>query len=199
MTPSPDPPARRDAPVAPWQPPDLRTVAAAGQDAVGPTPEEAAYQRGWEEGRAAERESHAAEFAAGVAALAAVEQRLGEAAALLQARFTESVHALAIGIARHLVGEAFAADPRAVSDLVARALALAPLGGPLTLRLHPDDLDAIRDTAPVEHPGIATLDLHWVADPSIMRGGCVIEGPTSVVDGRIDRVMLDIYERLASD
>lgn len=195
MTRSPEP-AR---PVTAWQPPDLRTVAATAPRALGPTTEEAAYQRGWEEGREALRLDDEASLTTRLAALAAVQQSLGEAVGLLQAQFTESVHALAIGIARHVVGAEFEADPQLVAALVARALALAPLGGPITLRLHPDDLEAIRDLPLIRDASPGPVDLRWAADSSIVRGGCVLEGPTSVVDGRIDRIMLDIYERLAND
>jgi flagellar biosynthesis/type III secretory pathway protein FliH len=198
MTRSPDGRVVDSRPVAPWQPPDLRTVAAAGAEA-GPSVEEAAYQRGWDDGQAAERDATHAAHATQIAALVAVERALSDAAGLLQARFAESVNALSVGIARHLLDDAFEADPRYVTDLVTRALALAPLGGPLTVRVHPLDLDSIRDLPPVRDPAGATLDLRWVGDDSIIRGGCVVEGPMSVVDGRIDRVMLDIYERLASD
>ena len=109
------------------------------------------------------------------------------------------MHALAIGIARHVVGVEFEADPQLVATLVARALAMAPLAGPVTLRLHPDDLEAIRDLPLIRDARPGTVELRWAADSSIVRGGCVLEGPTSVVDGRIDRIMLDIYERLAND
>ena len=195
MTRSPDP----TRPVTAWQPPDLRTVAATAPRASGPTAEEAAYRRGWEEGREALRLDDEASLATRLEALAAVERSLGESAALLQSQFTQSVHALAIGIARHVVGVEFEADPQLVATLVARALAMAPLAGPVTLRLHPDDLEAIRDLPLIRDARPGTVELRWAADSSIIRGGCVLEGPTSVVDGRIDRIMLDIYERLAND
>jgi flagellar assembly protein FliH len=195
MTRSPEP----VRPVTAWQPPDLRTVSATAPRATGPTVEEAAYQRGWEEGREALLADDEASLASRIGALDAIQRALGEAATLLQARFTESVHALAIGIAHHVVGAEFAADPQLVATLVARALTLAPLGGPVTVRLHPEDLEAIRDLPIIRDASPAPVDLRWVADSSIVRGGCVLEGPTSVVDGRIDRIMLDIYERLSND
>ena len=184
--------------VAAWRPPDLRTIAAPGSD-TGPTPEEAAYQRGWEEGRRAMREEDHTSLTQRLATLAAVERSLSQAAELLQQRFTESVHALALGVARHVIGAEVEANPEHVRLLVARALSLAPLGGPLTIHLHPDDLESVRDLPGIRDAAPGAVELRWLADPSVLRGGCVIEGPTSVVDGRIDRVLLDIYERLASE
>jgi flagellar assembly protein FliH len=177
----------------------MRTVASPDGGASGPTPEEAAYQRGWEAGRAALLEEHQLSLTARLAALEATESALADASSLLEARFTESLHALAIGVARHVVGAEFTAHPELVDSLITRALALAAINGPLMVRLHPDDLAAIHDLPGVRATAAAAVELRWVADASILRGGCVVEGPASVVDGRIDRVLLDIYEKLASD
>ncbi len=185
--------------VAAWRLPDLRTVAAPGGADQGPSPEEAAYQRGWEEGRNALREDDQTSLTARLATLAAVERALAQAAELLQQRFTESVHALSIGVARHVLGAELERNPEHIRSLVARALSLAPLGGPLTVHLHPDDLESVRDLPVVRESTQSAVELRWLADPSLLRGGCVIEGPSSVVDGRIDRVLLDIYERLVSE
>ncbi len=189
--------------VAPWHPPDLRTVAGTGQrgDAVpaGPTPEEAAYQRGFEAGQAAAAAAEAVAADASRSALAAAIAALERTGQGLQARFTESVNALAVGIAWHLAEREFAADPAQLQQLVARALVLAPLAGPVTLRLHPDDLAALQRFPGVLDAVPATVELRWTADASVGRGGCLLEGPASVVDGRLDRALLDIYERLSSD
>lgn len=199
MTRSREDPAGALPVVARWQPPDLRTVAAPTPEATGPSVEDAAYQRGWDEGREALHQDDAASLATRLEALATVQQALTDAAGLLHVQFTESVHALAIGIARHVVGQTFVEDPSLVGDLVARALAMAPLHGPITIRLHPTDLEAIRDLPIIREASPAAVELRWVPDISIVQGGCVLEGPASVVDGRIDRVMLDVYERLTSD
>lgn len=200
MTSSPDAPRGRPA-VATWRPPDLRTIAGGRTDAapIGPTLEEAAYQRGWDDARAEAAEAHAAALAEARAAVAAAASALERSAAALQVRFTESVHALAVGIAWHLVEREFAANPEYLQQLVARALVLAPLGGPITVRLHPADLEVLRGVDGIMNAVPDTVDLRWTADEAVRRGGCLLEGPTSVVDGRIDRALLDIYERLGSD
>ena len=145
------------------------------------------------------REDDQTSLTARLATLAAVERALSSAADLLQQRFTESVNALAVGVARHVIGAEVSVDPQHVRLLVARALSLAPLDGPLTIHLHPDDLESVRDLPAVRDGTPGRVELRWLADPSVLRGGCVVEGPASVVDGRIDRVLLDIYERLAND
>lgn len=189
--------------VAPWHPPDLRTVAGTDRRGAvpptGPTPEEAAYQRGVEAGQEATAAAQAAAADEMRTALAAAVSALERTAQGLQARFTESVNALAVGIAWHLAEREFAADPVQVQQLVARALVLAPLAGPVTLRLHPDDLRALHQMPGILDAVPSTVELRWTADPLVGRGGCLLEGPASVVDGRLDRALLDIYERLAND
>lgn len=203
MTSSPDP-ARSGAAVeiSPWQPPDLRTVAAgraAGAAPAGPTVEEAAYLRGVADARAAAAAEQASALEEARSATRAASDALERVAAALQARFTESVQALAIGIAWHLVERELTTDPSHLQQLVARALVLAPLGGPVTVRLHPDDLRQLRELPGVLEAVPAAVEVSWTADPAVRRGGCLLEGPASVVDGRIDRALLDIYERLSND
>jgi flagellar biosynthesis/type III secretory pathway protein FliH len=181
----------------------LRSVPGTGRRGeaapAGPTPEEAAYQRGLEAGQAAAAAAQATAAEEARSALAAAVTALEQTAQGLQARFTESVNALSVGIAWHLAEREFAADPAQLQQLVARALVLAPLAGPVTLRLHPDDLAALQRFPGVLEAVPTTVELRWTADPAVGRGGCLLEGPASVVDGRLDRALLDIYERLSSD
>jgi flagellar assembly protein FliH len=199
----PDPRLReRPEAIAPWHPPDLRTVAASapGEAAVaGPTLEEAAYERGYAAGRADAAAAQAVAERELQATLASAITALDRAAAALRARFTESVNALAVGIARHLVEREFTADPTLLEQLVARALVLAPLHGPVTLRLHPADLAALQQLPGVLRAVPTTVELRWSADPTLSRGSCLLEGPASVIDGRLDRALLDIHERLANE
>jgi flagellar assembly protein FliH len=76
---------------------------------------------------------------------------------------------LALELVEALVGEL----PRALSaHRVAEALAMAPVGEQVVVRLHPDDLEVARGLV---------ADVALVADPSVERGGCVVEaGPTRI-------------------
>lgn len=187
---------------ASWLPPDLRTIAApAGADAtpIGPTPEEAAYARGWAEGQAAFAEASAAEIEGALSAYRAAVRALEAAAGTLRGELATTVHTLSIAIARHLLDREFEADPTLMQRLVAKALMLAPLSGPVTVRLHPDDLAALQAIGGITESTNSAVDLRWTGDASLVRGGCVVEAPTSIVDGRIDRALLDLYERLGHE
>jgi len=114
-------------------------------------------------------------------------------------RLGANLPALALAVARHLVQREVMVDPSVMHDLVERALALTPLSGPVTVRLHPADLDALGDVTAFASSSGATLELKWVGDATILRGGCTVETAASVVDGRVDQALLDLYERLRSE
>jgi flagellar biosynthesis/type III secretory pathway protein FliH len=46
---------------------------------------------------------------------------------------------------------------------------------------------------------VETIDLVWTPDPTMGRGGCLVETATSIVDGQLDRMLYDIYDRLGHD
>mgnify|MGYP000048557731 CR=1 FL=1 len=193
-----DPPER----VSAWQPPDLRTVAApssADRPGAGPTREEAAYALGWEEGRAALATAGEEGLEMAAAACQAAAAAMHQTGDVLQARFAETVNLMSVAIAWHLVGREFTTDTGHLQQLVSRALVLAPLSGPVAIRLHPEDLRVLQQMPGALTPPVpATVELSWVADEAVHRGGCLLEGPATVIDGRLDRALLDVYERLAN-
>lgn len=192
-----DPPER----VSAWQPPDLRTVAAPSspdRPVAGPTREEAAYALGWEEGRAAMATAGEEDLELAAAACQAAAAAMHQTTEVLQGRFAETVNLMAVAIAWHLVGREFATDTGHLQQLVSRALTLAPLSGPVVIRLNPEDLRVLQQLPGALAPPVpATVEMSWVADEAVHRGGCLVEGPSTVIDGRLDRALLDVYERLA--
>ncbi len=172
------------------QPPESVRVPAA-------TPEEAAYQRGLEEGHRAagldaERQHRASGtvLAAAVAALEAARREMADC-------FESNLNALAVGVARHLVQREVTVDPTIVRDLVRRAIDMAPMDGSLEARLHPADLAALQDQLELFTPTGQPLAVQWIADATLDRGAVVVETAQRIVDGRIDRALLAVYERLA--
>ncbi|MCL4867140.1 MAG: hypothetical protein KJZ47_14695 [Gemmatimonadales bacterium] len=186
---------------AAWQPPDLRTVAAPSsteRPAAGPTREEAAYALGWEEGRAAMATAGEEALELAAAACQAAATAMHQTGEVLQGRFAETVNLMSVAIAWHLMGREFAVEPGHLQQLVSRALTLAPLSGPVVIRLHPEDLKVLRQVPGALAPPVpATIEMSWVGDDAVQRGGCLVEGPATVIDGRLDRALLDTYERLS--
>lgn len=114
-----------------------------------------------------------------VAAAAARDRRLAGA--------EREVVALALDVARKVLGRELAQDPGAVADLAAQALAVARDRREVTLRVNPADADAIRAAAGrlgallARAPGLDVRE-----DPTVERGGAVVETEAGRVDARVE-------------
>ena len=179
--------------------PALSGVAREAQESPAALAERRAYEQGMAAGIDEER-SRSQERCRNVL------QTVTHAAAKLesiQAQFAQDrerdLHGLAVAIARQLIQRELTLDPALTAELVRRALALLPLDTVIEVRLHPDDLTVLGSTvqefaAPGRH-----LQLTWVGDPLLDRGGFVLETPARVVDGRADVALRQLYERLEHD
>jgi flagellar assembly protein FliH len=125
------------------------------------------YATGFEEGKR-QAEQHIAVQAHNVAAIAA---RLGAPIAALDRVIEEAVVALALEVARHVIGSEVSRSRDYLVRLIREAIAKVPIemGAPSVL-LNPADRSLISDLAPeIEDDGIVLLD-----DDSIEPGGCVV-------------------------
>jgi len=147
-------------------------------------------QQGIEEGR---RQGYDAGFAEGATAaeeamagqaqrLAALVAKLGGPLSALDRTVEEAVAALALEVARCVIGDEVARSHAFLVSLIREAIAKVPLemGSPRVL-LNPADLELVRNLAPEIESHTATL----VADETIELGGCIV-----VADGE-DRPIKD--------
>ena len=195
-----------------WMPEELPAFAeAAPWDAGAPTPaQEAAsaaelqapteaqlaeaYTAGYEDGRT---DAAAAEQAKLRDAMRAVERALEEVSAAQSEwldALEENVSALAVAVARHLVGREIAGDPALGLDLIRRAVAELPPAQPVVVRVNP--ADHVLLLAAGERTALTGRDAQWVADSRVAAGGCLVEGRDFIVDGRIDTALERLYRRL---
>lgn len=156
-----------------------------------------AYAQGFEEGRTEGEIAEGARLrhALTMAESALEELRVGES------RWTgaieENICALAIAVAKHVIGRELEGDPSVVTDLVARALAEFPIDQPLRVRVNPSDLLTMSGLVPGGPvPVAADRNAQWIPDPMIAPGGCVVEGRERIVDGRVDAALERVYRRL---
>lgn len=115
---------------------------------------------------------------------------------------TENISALALTIARHIVGRELHTDAAGVADLVKRALAEFPIDQPMRVRVNPHDLSLLSQplVAGGDPVSIApNRDVRWLADGRIQPGGCVVEGRERIVDGRIDTALERLYRKLTDN
>lgn len=153
------------------------------------------YERGFAEGERAARAEREPAVAAVLGALTEALAVVRAHEARWSATLEENVAALAVLVARHVLQREVAADPAAVRALVGAALAQFPMDETVTVRLHPDDLQACRA---LQGEGEVPLpDLRWVGDPTVARGGCLVEGRERILDGRLDVALERAYRALA--
>ena len=103
--------------------------------------------------------------------------------------------ALAVVVARHIVQREVTADPTLLRTLVDGALAQFPVDHAVTVRVHPEELQAVRTRQ--GEAGVPLPELRWVADPAVGRGGCLVEGRERILDGRLDVALERAYRTLA--
>ena len=119
-----------------------------------------------------------------------------EAEKSYQRELTESLTALAVVIARKIVERELTTDPDTVTTLVHTVVAQFPMDQSVKIRLNPDDLAHIVESAEAGVEGsefAAIREIRWVPDDSVVHGGCVVEGPDRVVDGRVDRALERLF------
>ena len=179
-------------------PPELRDPAAEAAAAHDREVAEA-YSLGFEEGR---REGEHAEQARLRNSLLAVVDSLDTIRASEErwnGALEENIGALSCAIARHIVDREIAADPELVSRLVKRAVAEFRLDQPVRVRVNPNDLSIIEANTDTAAGGTdePAHDVHWIGDPRIASGGCVVEGRERIVDGRVDTALERAYRRIA--
>ena len=127
---------------------------------------------------------------------AALEQVHAAANALSAAREREKevcvdeIVRLATAIAGKIVRREIRTDPELLTALVRRCLRRIPFPAPVRVRLHPDDVARIQSARDALVDGDATAAIVFEEDRRVERGGCVVETPDFVVDGR-PRVQLE--------
>ncbi len=160
---------------------------------------EAAYRRGVADGREALQATVGRELElAKSAALSAVDEVRKHSEAWA-ARLKDNLVALAVGIARQIVEREIDQDPEIFLDLARKAVAAFPVDEPVKVRLHPDDLALlVQGGASAGESSISVGDrtVPWVSDEEMVRGGCLVEGPIKIVDGRLDKALKRVYRTL---
>lgn len=104
---------------------------------------------------------------------------------------------LAVGIAESLIGRALA-DGDVVVESLRRSLALAPPDQAPIVRVHPEDGQVAAEAL---EAGLITAspDIELVGDPSVGRGGCVVDCGPSHIDGQIGAALDRVKATLGGD
>ncbi|MCU0313840.1 MAG: type III secretion system stator protein SctL, partial [Solirubrobacteraceae bacterium] len=149
---------------------------------------EAARREGRDEGREE-----------GLAEVTGLLVRARALAAATRAEASADLRTLAVRIAEKVLGRALAAAPELAGDLCAAALEAARHQREITLRVHPDDLAAVEAARPrLRQLLLRAPDLALRADPTVGRGGCVVETEVGAIDARLETQLAAIERALAA-
>ncbi len=156
-----------------------------------------AYSRGYQDGQLAGVSSEAARLRAALSAIDDALVALQNEASAWLGNARENVCAIAVAVARQIVGRELLSNESTVTELVQRALAEVPVDQAVVVRLNPADL-AVLTSLPDEENGVRSRpDVQWVSDARVAPGGCLLEGRDRIIDGRIDTALERLYRRLS--
>ncbi len=161
-----------------------------------------AYRRGRVEGEQAGEARARKELETALTATRRVLDQVREARESWSRALDERMVALSMAVARQIVRRELEGDVESFRSLVEAAIASFPTDQVLRIRLHPDDLDSLKDEETGRIPGDEAAggrEARWIADEEIVRGGCVVEGPDRIVDGRVDAALERIFRAVAHD
>ncbi len=150
---------------------------------------EQAYQLGHQEGR----EAGAAELAEVIAKVAARMQAI-------EAQVEPQLRDLAVTIARKVLGRELEFHPEGVVDIVKQALSeKARQRREIYLRVHPDDLQMIREHKPDLLEVLSRAkEIGLREDPDVQRHGVIIETEAGTIDAQLE-TQLAVFERVLKD
>jgi flagellar assembly protein FliH len=158
-----------------------------------------AYAQGFEDGRLEGEQGEQARLRAAVAAAQEALDALRDGEQRWTGTIEENVCAIAVAIARSIIGREVATDRAIIADLVRRAIVDFGVERQVRVRVHPQDLALLTGHgADDDHADrlAAGREMRWVPDVGVGRGGCVVEGRDRIVDGRVDAALERVYRRL---
>ena len=160
---------------------------------------EEAYERGFNDGVDAGRGQALQEMGPNLQASVTVVAEVEEFKDALIGQMQDNLTAVALGVARQLLEREVKADSEVVASLIRNALSHFPLDQKLRIRMNPVDLSSIsQERSEDRTPVTVGREVRWIPDDSIARGGCVVEGPERIVDGRVDKALERIYRTVSN-
>lgn len=155
------------------------------------------YARGLRDGEAKARAAAQASVADALSVVRDISTQLSEINTMAPAILEENVAAIAVVIARQVIGREVTLDQALISSLIRRALTEFPVDQSVRIRVNPVDLSILSAASGESGMISGKRDVSWMADPRIARGGCLVEGSQRIVDGRVDTALERAYRRMA--
>lgn len=159
--------------------------------------EQEAYEKGFEQGQ---KDGFEIGEKRALKTVEHIEALFGELAQIREAilkRHEKEIIAVISAAIEAIVHKAAVADDRLIGDAIRHALELSSDRSEIKLRVNPDDYAFIENARPEffsEFKDIRSIIVH--SDPSIARGGCILETPKGGIDARIETRLKKIQQCL---
>ncbi len=152
-----------------------------------------AYTRGKKDGKAeAEKKLHSTtrSLADGLEQISGLRQSL-------LSKSKEDMVRLVMAVARQVIQEDVAEKQDIIVRTVKKSLEAAVAADEYYIRVHPEDLEIVKEHEPLFLAAMKGLqNIHFMADESIARGGCVAESRAGDVDATIESQLAEIEDHL---
>jgi flagellar assembly protein FliH len=145
--------------------------------------EREAFTKGYAQGERAGVEAGGKRAEAMLRRVAQTLEELGGLRKTLMQQSERQMVQLALTLARRVVHREITLDPELIAAMAHVAIKKLGVSNPSTIRLHPDDYTVVaRDGDRWSGSNVSV-----VPDPSIARGGCMVESDFGNIDGSLDR------------
>jgi flagellar assembly protein FliH len=184
LAPAPAPAPPREAPAPAAQPAALTPEALSIQQQERLAAlEREAFTKGYAQGERAGLEAGGKRAEAMLRRVAQTLEELGGLRRTLMQQSERQMVQLALTLARRVVQREISLDPELIAAMAHVAIKKLGISNPSTIRLHPDDYTIVaRDGDRWSGSNVSV-----VPDPSIARGGCMVESDFGNIDGSLDR------------
>ena len=105
---------------------------------------------------------------------------------------------LAFRVARQLIGREIEREPEVVADMVAESLEHVRGKRQVVVHLHPADRQTLEEHRAALSEQAEGASIYLEEDPSIARGGCVIETEANRIDARLELQLERLREAITS-
>lgn len=150
------------------------------------------HQDAHQEGYAAGYEEGVARGRMEAAELHQLVESLDTAMSSLDQEVAESIQTLAIEIARQVIRDTLSARPEIILTVIREALQDLPQQSAV-IHLNPEDMQLVQHYMQ-EHPG--SIEQRTQENPSVMKGGCIIESAGGQIDARVETRWRRVVESL---
>ncbi len=148
-----------------------------------------------EQARQKWQKQEAAKLSATVAALEAVAGALADPLANAAESIEPELLALAIALAQRVIQAELTTREELIQAVLQQALDHLPSRKhSLTVRVHPEDQAVLERYAKKQGENVT-----WVADPTLSRGGCVVDSGSSHIDARLETRLQQNVDALWGD